>query len=241
MNYKTIFLGAVIGASIPNAHGMYQQGYNQSQYPQQRSNVSNNNNQPSYPNAPLMSPSNSIRPSNNNNANMPVAPNATNSNNPPPYAPSSQNAWGMDESRMLPASGTNSNCYLNQEDIRGALDTLTKGLKNLEKNLNDRLDKIDKRMDEVEKQVNCNQQAIAVLYAKSFKNDNCYDVFRSIDTTYQEYEKETRGSMPEYLADKVDNLTRQWNDAQKSYDLSTIIALQQEMKKLIKEVKNDRL
>jgi hypothetical protein len=66
MNYKTIFLGAVIGASIPNAHGMYQQGYNQSQYPQQRSNVSNNN-----------------------NANMPVAPNATNSNNPPPYAPSS--------------------------------------------------------------------------------------------------------------------------------------------------------
>ncbi len=68
VNYKKIMMCAAIGASMQNARGMYQQGYNQSQYPQQRSNVSNNNNnQPSYPNAPLMSPSNSIRPNNSNN------------------------------------------------------------------------------------------------------------------------------------------------------------------------------
>ena len=106
MNYKTIFLGAVIGVSMQNAWGMdgtwKKSGLLDDSSDSEDSDSSgevimtkarvrqcariknledtiNNKNQQSYTNTN----------NNNNNANMPVAPNATNSNNPPPYAPSS--------------------------------------------------------------------------------------------------------------------------------------------------------
>ena len=136
VNYKKIMICAVIGASMQNAWGMYRQGYNQFQYPQQRSNVSNNNNQPSYPNAPLKSPSNSIRPSNNNNANMPVAPNATNSNNPPPYAPSSAPLVENDSIARLAAAIEVMN--KNMERIAASQDKVNKNLERM----NDSMERI---------------------------------------------------------------------------------------------------
>jgi hypothetical protein len=118
MNYKTMMMCAVLAGSMQNAWGMYRAGGYEVINPR--------NSGQNSPSAPLMSPSNSIRPSNNNNP-----PSSSNNNN------NSVPKQEISEIAQLVA----------------AITTLNLNVETMHKEVNDRMTKMENKIDTVERKV----------------------------------------------------------------------------------------
>jgi hypothetical protein len=164
-------------------------------------------------------------------------------------AGSMQNAWGMQRQQPYQSqqpqslsdpyapsaplmSPTNSMRNAPPEDR--VLSELNKIMEGWETKLIAQFDQINKRIDNIEERVECNHRAIAVLYAKSCGATHAS--LHNVGSTFDIYERATRGCMPGYLADKVDDLNHRSDIARTNYDLSTMLALEKEMNQLTAEV-----
>ena len=127
MKFKTMLVGVLLAGSMQQAWGMYRAGGYEPINPR---NPGQNS-----PSAPLMSPSNSIRPSNSNN----LLPH-------------------LNDNARVPAVNNNNSSVPRQEvseiaRLAAAIEALSLNVETMHKEVNDRMTKMENKIDTVERKV----------------------------------------------------------------------------------------